>query len=577
LLAAAPAGARPQVIDYENTVVSHPRGVDFRVGTLYVADTNHHRVLGVENAGEPDQRVTVVAGSSTPVEPTSCGKRDPAGSSLCLPPSVAVSAGGGAFIADTFDHRILRVDQSGDASTVAGTPGQAATGDEIGDGGPADRAQLATPWGVALDGDAYYISERDAGRIRFVDEAAIIHTIAGGGSAVPADGDVATDIQLLSPLALAHDPAHHQLYVVEEGWNAVLRVELGAVPPTVTVIAGTPGLRGFAGDGGPATQALLDQPRGLALDGCSLYVGDSGNHRVRRVDLCALPPVISTVAGTGTPSFNGDGPATATDLDAPEGLATGPTGSVYIADRDNCRVRLLDEGEIRTVFGRSCDENPDPGTLHFATPSPGYGVAFAKTPFIPVDATRDYMISLKLFVPRTSALYPHLALPAPTDLRANHWLGVWMAGFTLLLDRGYELVNWLGGDDYEDVGDLGNKTDRWVRIDIRARPSLGYYTVAIDGRLRPDRFHPRGGFGTMRATLGDTRADCLSIPCAKAVARGDDQPYTHHGEAYFDDIVVSQDGHAVFSASFDGRRCLEGWDYASDPATSLTRCSNPPP
>ena len=111
----------------------------------------------------------------------------------------------------------------------------------------------------------------------------------------------------------------------------------------ITTVAGTGSygsLGGFGGDGGPAVSALLNYPRGVAVDGAgNLYIADTGNHRIRKVDSSG---VITTIAGTGESDFGGDGgPAIAARLDSPRGVATDSAGNVYIADTGNSRIRIL--------------------------------------------------------------------------------------------------------------------------------------------------------------------------------------------------------------------------------------------
>ncbi|MBU2008401.1 MAG: hypothetical protein KJ624_00905 [Chloroflexi bacterium] len=175
---------------------------------------------------------------------------------------------------------------AGNIVTVAGSPLP------IGDGGPATAAQLSGPVGLALDSGSLYIADGGNNRVRRVDLATgTITTFAGTGEGgYGGDGGPATAAQLSSPRGLAVDSGN--LYVADSGNNRIRRVDLAT--GTITTFAGT-GEGGHGGDGGPATAAQLSSPRGLALDSGNLYVADSGNNRIRRVNLSAR--TITTFAG----------------------------------------------------------------------------------------------------------------------------------------------------------------------------------------------------------------------------------------------------------------------------------------
>ena len=263
---------------------------------------------------------------------------------LYRPGSVAVDGAGNVFLADLLNHVIRRVDPSGVMTTVAGT-GERGFG---GDGGPATEAQLHNPEGVALDlAGNLYIADWDNNRIRRVDPSGTITTVAGTGERFfGGDGGPATEAQLRSPQGVAVGPAG-DLYIVDRSNHRIRRVDPSGV---ITTVAGS-AERGFGGDGGPATEAQLFFPYSVALDPAgNLYIADRNNHRIRRVDPSGT---ITTVAGTGERGFGGDGgPATAARLAFPYGVAVGPAGDLYIADRSNRRIRRVDpSGTITTVAG----------------------------------------------------------------------------------------------------------------------------------------------------------------------------------------------------------------------------------
>ena len=257
---------------------------------------------------------------------------------------VALDRAGNLYIADTNNRRIRKVDSSGNISTVAGT----GTAGFSGDGGAATDARLNNPQGVALDGAGnLYIGDTSNHRIRKVDTAGVISTVAGSGTGGHSgDGGAATAAQLNSPRGVALDGAGN-LYIADAWNNRIRKVDTAGV---ITTAAGT-GASGDFGDGGAATAAWLRDPQVVALDGAgNLYIACRTNHRIRKVNTAG---VISTVAGTGMPGFSGDdGAATSAQLSSPEGVAVDWAGNLYIGDASNNRIRKVDTaGVITTVAG----------------------------------------------------------------------------------------------------------------------------------------------------------------------------------------------------------------------------------
>ena len=289
------------------------------------------------------------SGEDTPSDPTitdaPVGDGGPAvDARLYAPDDVAVDAAGNLYIADRNNNRIRKVDPAGIITTIAGT-GEGF----FGDGGPATEAQLRCPSSVATDGSGnLYIVDSCNSRIRKVDPAGIITTVAGTGEhGDGGDGGPATEAQLRSPNSVATDGTGN-LYISDYGNSRIRKVDSSGI---ITTIAGT-GERGFAGDGGPAVQAQLDHPLGVAVDAAgNLYISDTDNRRIRRVDSSGT---ISTVAGNGVPGFSGDSfPAIDAQLDNPRGVTVDAAGNLYIADQQNHRIRRVDpSGIITTVAGR---------------------------------------------------------------------------------------------------------------------------------------------------------------------------------------------------------------------------------
>jgi sugar lactone lactonase YvrE len=267
---------------------------------------------------------------------------------LAVPLGAAVDSSGNIYIAEALMNRVRRVSAtSGIVTTVAGT----GTAGFSGDGGPAAAARMSIPSAVAFDrAGNLYIVDSDNHRVRRVDAASqIITTFAGGGSpGVLGEGGPATAAGI-SPVAIALD-ASDNLFLSDPVSNRVRRVD--AATRIITTVAGT-GDRGFAGDSGPAAAAKFDEIRGLAFDSAgNLFIADMINERVRRI--AAATRVISTVAGTGIIGYSGDGgPATAAMLALPQTVTVDGAGNLYIADTDNARVRKVDAttGTMSTVAG----------------------------------------------------------------------------------------------------------------------------------------------------------------------------------------------------------------------------------
>ena len=304
-------------------------------GNFYIADEYNYRIRKVDSSGV----ITTVAGTGAQ---GFGGDGGPAVQArLHIPRDVALDATGNFYIADEYNYRIRKVDSSGVITTFAGSA-------ERGDGGPATAALLAAPTGVAADrAGNLYIADKDNHRIRKVDSSRVITTIVGSGErGFGGDGGPATAARLNTPHGVATDGAGN-LYITDHYNDRIRKVDSSGI---ITTVAGA-GERGFGGDNGPATAALLNAPTGVALDDAgNLYIADKDNHQIRKVDSSG---VISTLAGSGESGFDGDGgPATHAQLFRPAAVATDDAGNLYIADKNNNRIRKVDSsGIITTVAG----------------------------------------------------------------------------------------------------------------------------------------------------------------------------------------------------------------------------------
>lgn len=327
------------------------RTARFAIGTggiALLAVVTAVAILLTPGLGAPTRMpaITVVAGTGAPGF-SSDGQRANR-TALSAPLGLASAADGTVYVID--GNRVRRVTPAGVIMTIAGTGEEGFSGD----GGAAISAKLHSPQGLALDGRGnLYIADTLNSRVRRVAPDGRIDTVAGGDKAgYSGDGGPAVNALLNTPVGITVG-FKGMLYVADTGNQ---RVRLMSGDGKIQTIAGT-GQAGYSGDGGPATSAPLNSPTGLAFDPVgNLYVADSLNDRVRRIDLNG---VMTTVAGTGISGFSGDGgQATEAELGLPSGslvtvgevLASDASGDLLIADTGSHRVRRIDRaGRISTV------------------------------------------------------------------------------------------------------------------------------------------------------------------------------------------------------------------------------------
>jgi len=300
-----------------------------KMGNLFIVDSGNYRIRKVTAAGV----ISTVAGNGSR---GFSGDGGPATSAAFAPSfsghlGIAVDGSGNLYIPDYGNQRVRKVDSAGVITTVAGNGAR----DNSGDGGAATSAGLMDPIAVAVDGGGtLYIAEFSGNRVRKVNTAGIITTAAGGGNlGSNGDGGLAINAVLNAPFAVAIDPAGN-LYIGDVTVRRVRKVDTAGI---ITTVAGN-GSSSYSGDGGPATSASFDLT-GVAVDGAgNIFISDRSN-RIRHVNAAGI---INTIAGTGAAQYSGDGgPAVNATLSEPADVAVDSAGNLYVADSKNMRVRKI--------------------------------------------------------------------------------------------------------------------------------------------------------------------------------------------------------------------------------------------
>jgi sugar lactone lactonase YvrE len=261
--------------------------------------------------------------------------------------ALAVDSSGNLYLADSNNNVVWKIEAATGVMTIVAGDG---TFGFSGDGGAATKAELENPQGVAVDSSGnLYISDTNNRVVRKVSVAGTISTIAGtpGKFGEAGNGGPATSALLSAPWGVAMDKAGN-LYIADALDEQVRKVDTTG---TISLFAGK-GTLGNTGDHGPATAAELEDPTSLALDASGdLYICETNFNFVRKVT--ASTGIITTIAGDGTAAYSGDGgPATGASLYYPFGAAVDASGRLYIADFQNYRVRRVDSGgTITTVAG----------------------------------------------------------------------------------------------------------------------------------------------------------------------------------------------------------------------------------
>ena len=388
-------GARVRVVSPEGIIAPYAGNVESGYagdgGPARSALLGQVRCLAFDNAGNlyigdsnwvvrkvtPEGIISTVAGNGTP---TFSGDGGPATrASLQLPLGLAADQDGNLFVADGSSYRLRKVASSQTITTVAGNGAFRRSGD----GGPAVSATLNLPTSVALDAAGnIYVVEISGNRVRKITPFGVISTFAGAGTqGYAGDGGPATAALLTRPYFVAVDPAGNVL-IADSGNFRIRKVTSAGI---ITTVVGT-GRAGYDGDGGPATAASINYTSAVAFDSAgNMYLADSGNNVIRKVDTRGT---ITTVAGNGQAGFSGDGGlATQATLNSPFAVAVGPGGNLYISDEGNLRVRMVNSaGVISTIAG-----NGRPG--YSGDGGPPWEASFSSMDDIKLDASGNIYLA----------------------------------------------------------------------------------------------------------------------------------------------------------------------------------------
>ena len=321
--------------------LSHPTAVARYDNSLYVVDSFNHKIRKIDKAGN----VTTVAGIGV------SGFQDGPGSQAMFnyPEGIAIDIQGNLYVTDSLNHRIRKIDKTGNVTTIAGT-GKFGFQD-----GPSPQAMFNYPEGIVIDIHGnLYITETKNHRIRKIDKAGNVTTIAGTGKFGFQDGP-GSQAMFGAPEGIAID-IQGNLYVADSLNHRIRKIDRAG---NVTTIAGT-GKSGF--QDGPGSQASFNIPGGIAIDAKGiLYVADTWNNKIRKIDKAGN---VTTIAGIGLRGFR-DGPGSKVKFSHPKGIAIDDKDNLYVADPSNNRIRKLfirgvvDTRESKRKQGESCDL-PDP-------------------------------------------------------------------------------------------------------------------------------------------------------------------------------------------------------------------------
>jgi uncharacterized protein (TIGR03437 family) len=310
-----------------NAELNFPTGLALDAkGNLYVADAGNFVVRRIA----VDGTINTVVGNGNG---NFAGDNGPATSAQIDPVAVALDSQGNLYIADGFNYRIRKVDTNGIITTIGGN----GTEGDLGDNGPASRAEISFVTDLAVDNVGnVYLADYFNYEVRKIDTAGMMTAFAGGVQSGPIEEEgIPATMAVMDPDGVAFDGSGN-VYISDANlYNTTIRrVDLST--GLIYTVAGS-GVVGFTGDGGPALAAELNEPAGLAVSGGVIYFADASNERVRKI----VNYTITTVAGTG---IRDNGPATNAFLNFPEGIAIDGSGDILVADTGNAEAREFKAG-----------------------------------------------------------------------------------------------------------------------------------------------------------------------------------------------------------------------------------------
>lgn len=341
------------------------------LGDVFISDYNNHKMKEMFTI---DTSVRTIAGSAT--SGFTGEDVNGTGAQLNLPAGVwCTYAGDTAYFCDAGNNAIRRLVNSGSFYTIKTVVNTSGTAGNSGDGGPAASAKLTSPQSIFRDVNRnLYIADQGNHSIRKVDNAGNITTIAGTGTAgFSGDGGLATSAQLNLPTGLFVDTAGN-VYIADYGNNRIRKID--ATTGMISTVAGS-GTAGSSGDGAAATSAQLNGPSGVYVFAGTIYIADKMNHKIRMVNTSGT---ISTLAGTGTAGFGGDGGAAASaQLSSPTSVyvtnyhssSTSYSG-IYVCDQGNLRIRRIElpDAVQNTPIELASHISPNPSNGQFTITLP---------------------------------------------------------------------------------------------------------------------------------------------------------------------------------------------------------------
>jgi sugar lactone lactonase YvrE len=274
--------------------------------------------------------VSTIAGSSV-------GYNDGQGTSALFynPAGIALDSSGNLYVADTFNNRIRKISPSGAVSTIAGSGGQGFSD------GQGTSAMFTYPWGIAVDSNGnLYVVDTFNHKIRKISPSGSVSTFAGSSSGY-SDGQ-GTSALFSYPQGIAVDSSGN-VYVADSFNHKIRKITSSG---SVSTIAGS----GQGSSDGEGTSAMFNTPQGIAVDSArNLYVVDTYNHRIRKISIFGT---VSTIAGSGYGYSDGQG--TSAMFTYPFGIAVDSTGNLFVADRNNYKIRKISpSGNVVTIAGSS--------------------------------------------------------------------------------------------------------------------------------------------------------------------------------------------------------------------------------